>query len=134
MVNKDEIIRMMGSDAYAELTGLEILRAEPGYAEVRLPVTPEVLNGHGNVHGGALYMLADYAGALASNMLGTPTIAVNGSISYLRAVRSDHVTAKARTVKSGKRINFQVVELLNAEGESVATFQGSSIAVKRGSA
>lgn len=131
MADKKEITGLMGRDAYAELTGLEIIRAEAGNAEVRLPVTPDILNGHGNVHGGALYTLADYTSAVASNLFGTPTIAANGSISYLKPVRSGYVTARAKTVKAGKRMNFQVVELYDAEGGLAAVFQGSSITVKR---
>ncbi|MCC8190261.1 MAG: PaaI family thioesterase, partial [Planctomycetes bacterium] len=85
MPNKEDLARMMGHDAYAELTGLEVVRAVPGEVEVRLPVTPRILNGHGMVHGGALFTLADYSAAAASNLLGVPTMATHGSISYLRA-------------------------------------------------
>ena len=111
MPTKDELFERMGRDRYAELTGLEVLAAAPGTAEVKMPVTPGILNGHGNVHGGALFTLADYAAAVASNMLGTPTMATNGSISFLRAVREGYVVATARTVKAGKRMKFMAVEI-----------------------
>ncbi len=132
MPDKKELARLMGHDKYAELTGLEVLRAKPGEVEVRLPVTEKIVNGRGNVHGGALFTLADYTAAAASNMFGTPTMATNGSISYLRAVRSGHVTAIAKTVKNGKRMTFQTVEMFNDRGELVAIFQGAAIAVRGG--
>lgn len=131
MPKKNELAERMGHDAYAEITGLEVIHAEPGYVEVRMPVTEKILNGHGNVHGGALFTLADYAQAAASNMLGEATMATNGSISYLRAVREGHVLAKAKTIKSGRRMKFQAVELFDAKGELVAIFQGGSITVAR---
>ena len=127
--NPKEVEAVMGLDAYARHSGCEVLRAEPGYAEVRLPVGPEVLNGHGNLHGGALFTLADYAAALASNLCDHPTMAVNGSIAYLSAVRGGHVVAKARTVKNGRRMTFQLVEIYDAEERLVATFQGGSMHV-----
>lgn len=127
----DELTQRMGRDNYAELTGLEVVKALPGDAEIRLPVTTKILNGHGKVHGGALFTLADYAAAVASNMFGTPTIATNASISYLRAVTGGHIVAKARTVKNGGRMKFQAVELFDAEGELVALFQCASITITR---
>lgn len=122
---------LLGRDAFAKTAGLEVLQAEPGYAKVRMPVAPHVLNGHGNLHGGAMFTLADYAAAIASNMYGKPTMAINGSISFLNAVRGGYVTAKAQTVKSGRRVTFQMVELFDEDETPVAIFQGGSIAVKR---
>lgn len=131
MPRKEELAELMGHDAYAELTGLEVTRAEPGNVEVRLPVTSKILNGHGMVHGGALFTLADYAAAAASNLYGEPTMATHGSISYLRAVGGGVITAKARTVKAGKRMKFQVVDIFDENGQLAATFQGGGINVTR---
>lgn len=131
MPGKKELAERMGHDNYAALTGLEVVKAEPGRVEVRMPVTRDILNGHGNVHGGALFTLADYAAAAASNMLGEATMATNGSISYLRAVREGSVVARAKTVKAGRRMKFQVVELYNDRDELVAVFQGGAINVTR---
>ncbi len=58
MAGMDELQERMGHDAYAALSGIEVIRAEPGYVEVGMRVTPAILNGHGNVHGGALFTLA----------------------------------------------------------------------------
>lgn len=129
--NPEQVEAIMGIDTYAQKTGCEILRAEPGYAEVRLPIVPGVLNGHGNLHGGALFTLADYAAALASNLCDHPTMAVSCSIAYLNAVRGGHVLAKARTVKNGRRMKFQLVEIFDAEDRLVATFQGGAMHVSR---
>ncbi|MCL2001726.1 MAG: PaaI family thioesterase [Planctomycetes bacterium] len=131
MPDKKCWLEIMGHDAYAELIGLEVVHAEPGRAEVRLTITPKVLNGHGNVHGGAIFTLADYAGALASNMLGDPTIATNGSIAFLRPAGSGILTAKARTVKSGRRMKYLVVDICNDRDELIAVFHGGAITVHR---
>ncbi|MDR1520486.1 MAG: PaaI family thioesterase [Planctomycetota bacterium] len=121
--------RIMGDDAYAGITGLEVLRAEPGLAEVRLPVTPAVLNGHGIVHGGALFTLADYAAAIAANLLGEPTVGAYASISYLRSVRKGFAVARARTERAGRRLKVQSVEIRDDEGELAAIFQCGSMTV-----
>ena len=129
--NRDEVEKLLGIDAFAENAGMEVLLAEPGRADVRLPISPRVLNGHGNLHGGAMFTLADYAGAVASNMYGDATMAVNCTISFLNAVRGGYVTAKARTVKKGSRMNFLTVEIFDSEDRLVALFQGSAMQVRR---
>lgn len=129
MPNREELFELMGHDAYAELTGLEVIRAEPGSVEVRLPVTPRILNGHGKVHGGAMFTLADYASASVANLYGEPTAATNGSIEYLKAVSQGHMLAKAKTVKVGKRMKFTQVEIYDDSGDLCALFQGGAIVV-----
>ncbi len=121
----------MGRDAYAHQSGLEVLAADRGYAKVRLPVAPHTLNGHGNLHGGALFTLADYTAAIASNMFGEATMAVGGTISFLSAVREGSVVAEARTVKNGRRLKFMLVEIHDDTGKLVATFQGTAVTVPK---
>ena len=122
-------LKVMGKDAYAILTGLEVIRAEPGLAEVRLPVTPRVVNGHGNLHGGALLTLADYAAAIAANLNGGPSVAANATISYLKPVREGWVTAKAVTVRNGRRMKVQRVDIFDSQGELSAIFQCGAMTV-----
>ncbi len=129
--NPEDVEAVMGVDTYALVSGCQVLRAEPGYAEVKMPVGPSVLNGHGNLHGGAMFTLADYASALASNLCGHPTMAVNASIQFMSAVRGGHVIAKATTVKNGKRLKFQTVDIVDADGRLVAVFQSGAMHVPR---
>lgn len=131
MIRKEDLEQIMGHDAYAAAAGIEVLVAAPGYAELRMAVRPDLLNGHGKVHGGAIYTLADYASAVASNMLGERTTATEGSISYLRGVKEGTLIAKAKTLKYGRRMNFQSVEIFNTSGDLVAVFKGSAIRVSR---
>lgn len=131
MFDKEKFYDIMGYDAFITLAGVEVVQAEAGFAEVRLPVTPKVLNGHGKVHGGALFTLADYAGAIASNLHGETTMAVNGSISFMRGVTEGHVTARARTVKDGRRMKFIVAEIFDVDERLVAVFQGGAMHVPR---
>lgn len=127
---QDKVLDLMGKDHFAALAGLRVVHAEPGEAEVHMLVGRELLNGHGNVHGGALFTLADYAAAVASNMYGSPTIGATGSINYMRAVRGGTAVAKAKVIKRGRRMNFVNVEIYNDEGEVAAFFQGSSMLVE----
>ena len=125
---------IMGHDAYAlDATKIEVLEARPGYARTRMPVTPQIINGHGNVHGGAYFTFADFTAAIASNMHGATTVATNASISFLRAVHvnESELFAEARTVKTGKRMNFMTAEIKDAAGNLIAVFQASSLNVSK---
>lgn len=129
LVDAERFRAVLGTDKFALHMGCEILQARPGYAEVKLPLSEKVMNGHGNLHGGVLFALADFAAAIAANLHDAPTMAVNGSISFLSAVREGHVVAQARTVKNGGRMKFQTVEIFDAKGRLVAVFQGGSMHV-----
>ena len=134
MADNNKWREIMGHAAYAlDATKIEVLEARPGYAKTRMPVTPGIINGHGNVHGGAYFTFADFTAAIASNMHGVPTVATNATISFLRAVHkeSGDLFAEARTVKTGKRMNFMTAEIRDAEGNLIAVFQASSLNVAK---
>jgi Uncharacterized protein, possibly involved in aromatic compounds catabolism len=62
-----EMIEIIKNDQFAKLVGLELVKVELGYAEVRMVITEKHLNGVGIVQGGALFTLADFAFAAAAN-------------------------------------------------------------------
>jgi acyl-CoA thioesterase len=61
-----------------------------------------MLNFHGVTHGGIVFGLADIAFAAASNSHGQKALALNVSISFLRATQAgDHLIAEATEVNMG---------------------------------
>ncbi|HKB72446.1 MAG TPA: PaaI family thioesterase [Thermoanaerobaculia bacterium] len=90
---------------------------------LRMPFRPEVSNGYGAVHGGVLATLADsaMAFALSTNFDGEMGFATADlTIHYFKRARTD-VTARARVVKKGKRINVGIIDLYDTGGDLVAT-------------
>jgi len=111
------------NDRFAEYTGMELLTAEDGKATVRLLVKPHHLNAYGNLHGGALFTLADYAFAAASNSRGTVAVGINATISYLKAVTGGELIAEAEEVSLGSKLSSYIVKVYQNK-EIVALFQG----------
>ena len=74
--------------------------------------------------GGALFTLADFAFAAASNSHGTIAVAINVSISYLKGVSSGTLWAEAREISKSFKIGSYTVEIKDEQGEMVALFQG----------
>ena len=95
------------------LMGIEIISIEPGTAELKMQVRPDMHNGAGWLQGGILAAIADEAMALAlySLLSGTEGIAtISESTSFIQGVQDGYIVAKARVIRKGRRVAF-------AEGE-----------------
>ena len=122
----DAVLGFFGNDRFARLAGISLIEVSPGYSKVTMNVTPEHKNGAGTVHGGALFTLADFAFAVASNSHGTLALAATAHISFLRAVTEGTLTAEAREVGVGRKLGTYAVEIKNDQGELVALFSGTA--------
>lgn len=121
----EETRERIGSDAYCELLGIELVELEPGFARATLPVTDELTNFHGTAHGGAVYSLADAVFAAASNAHGTTAVALETNTSYLAAVETgETLTATAEETHLGSRTAGYEVGVTDENGDRVATFRG----------
>ena len=79
------------------------------------------------VQGGAIFTLADYAFAAASNSRGKLALATDVHISFMRAVRTGAVlTAEAREESSSRALSRCQVRVTDQEGALVALFVGTA--------
>ena len=90
-----------------------------------MDVGPHHLNSAGTVHGGALFSLADAVFAVASNSRGTLAMAINVSISYLKAHTSGRLFAEAQEIALSSRLATYLVTVTDEGGNRVALFQGT---------
>ena len=67
------------NDRFARHNGIELLAAKPGWARVKMEIQDYHFNGAGTVHGGAIFTLADFAFAVASNSQGQLAMGINTS-------------------------------------------------------
>ena len=124
----DERLEAMNHAQFAELCRLETVSINGNEAVVRMPAEG-VRNAMGNVHGGAIFTLADQAFALAANSCGDPQVGIQSSISYIKAAKGD-LTAKASKV--GETRNTSIYEVKVFDGETlVALFTGTGYRLKR---
>jgi acyl-CoA thioesterase len=120
----EEIKRCLKNDRFAERTNVELLTVSPGHATAKMVLQPHHLNGLGSAQGGAIFTLADYAFAAAANSHGTVAVAINVSITFMKAVATGTLWAEAREVSKNFKIGSYIVEVKDDQGELVATFQG----------
>lgn len=111
-------------DEFAKLCGIELVSVAPGQAVTRMLVQPRHLNAVGIAQGGAIFTLADYAFAAASNSHGTVAVGVNVSITYLKSVKAGLLTAEAREVDLNPKLASYAVNVTDEAGRLIAIFQG----------
>ncbi len=108
---------------FMRFLGLEVVRAEKGVIEVRLPFREEFLRHDGSdwLHGGVVSSLADIVGdyaVITETGQGVPTIDLR--VDYLRPARRGDLLAVGRTLRVGKTVSVADVEIRDASGTLVA--------------
>jgi acyl-CoA thioesterase len=118
------IVRYFKNDRFAERANIELLTVSPGHARARMALHEYHLNGYGTVQGGAIFTLADFAFAAASNSHGSVAVAVNVSITFMKAARTGTLWAEAREISKNFKLGSYTVEVRDDKEELVALFQG----------
>jgi acyl-CoA thioesterase len=121
-----EIIRNFfnNADAFARHNGMTISAVRDGYARAEMEIQPCHLNGAQTVHGGALFTLADFAFAAASNSRGQLALSINSSISIFKGAKAGKLIAEAREVSHSPKLASFEVGIRNEAGDLLASFQG----------
>lgn len=108
-------------DIYAvETSGIKLDAYAKDYAKCSMAIDRRHYNSDGNVMGGAIFTLADYAFGVASNVENPPTVSLTGTIEFLRATQGPVLYAEAKAIKSGRRIGFYEVTVTDSSGKTVA--------------
>lgn len=114
---------------YQRFLGVELVSAEEGLVEIRLPFKDDFLRLDGSdwYHGGIVSALADIAGAYA-----VVTAAGEGSgatidlrIDWLKPARKGDLLATGRVVKAGRRICVADVEVRDGASVLLAVARGT---------
>jgi uncharacterized protein (TIGR00369 family) len=109
---------------YARLLGLELGEVDQGAVSIHLEVRDDLRQNQGVVHGGAVASLIDTAAAFAvltQLEINEHVTTTDLTIHYLRPAGSGRLTARARIVRSGRRLFVLSVEVTNNQQILVAT-------------
>ena len=109
---------------FVSLVGVRLDDAEPGVARMSLEVRRELMRNNGVMHGGAIATLVDTTAAFAVIPLLADTemsVTVDLTLSYIRPVTRGRAHASARVLREGSRLIFLTVEVLDDDGNVVAT-------------
>ena len=113
------------NDRFAKANEMKIDKIDTGYAKVSMVVKEEHLNSADVCHGGAIFSLADYAFAIASNSHGTLALSINASINFINgAKKSEKLIAVANEIDKNFKLGSYTVTVTNEDDKTIAIFQG----------
>ena len=125
--------QILASQPFSLLIKTEITRFEIGLAEIRVPITKELQQQHGFLHGGVLAYAADNALTFAGgSAMATAVITSEFKINYVRPAIGEMLIARGSVVYAGKtqavcRCDLFVVK--DGEEKLCAVAQGTIVRI-----
>ena len=120
MKTLEEIKAFFADDLFATNQGFVIDAVNEDYTQCSVKLNQGHRNAAGNIQGGVIFTLADFAFAVATNHEECSTVTLNSSISFLHAPKGLVLTACARCISKSKRICFYEVSVDDDLGTRVA--------------
>lgn len=115
----------LAADEFIKYVGVDVVRNEAGEVVAQLRIEPQHLNGVGVAQGGAIFTLADYAFAMASNSDGRISVGLNTTITYVEPARlGDLLTARVEEISRKRTISNYAIRIVNQEDKTIASFTG----------
>lgn len=109
------------TNQFAKFLGITCVESREGYAKCVLPVSDELRNPQGSVHGGVLYTLADVAAGNAASTYGIMIATQNADIYFVNAGLSlTELVAEATVLKHGKRSSVINTYVKDQDGKVLA--------------
>lgn len=126
MTDLEEAREFFIKDRYAMVTtGIEIEEVGERYAKCSLKLDERHKNATGQVMGGAMFTLADFVFAVATNFKQPVTVTAVSQISYLGIAKGDTLYGESKLLKDGKRTCFYEIHITDNLGNLVAVVSTS---------
>lgn len=121
MSQLEEIRQRFAQDLYAtQVTGAVIDEVGPDFVKCSLKLEPHHRNAVGQVMGGVMFTLADFAFAVAANHAGTVTVTSVSQISFVSPVQGDMLYAECRLLRDSGRSCFYDIAIRDGTGALIA--------------
>lgn len=105
MTNLEEARKYFGNDRFAvEAAGISIDAVDENYSKCSLKICDRHLNAANQVMGGAIFTLADYTFAVATNTPDVHIVTTSSQITYLGTAKGDTLIAESQAIKMGKTL------------------------------
>ena len=112
--------RFSGDRFASEALGAVIDALDENGAVCSVALEERHLNGVGEIMGGAIFTLADFAFAVATNSAEETTVTQTSQITYLGRPKGKRLIAASKKVRSGRSICVYTVDVKDELGSAVA--------------
>jgi acyl-CoA thioesterase len=118
---------MLSREGTGAAWDIRIEDAGPGFSRLAMTLTPEMLNGHNNAHGGMIFALADTAFAYACNSRNQTSVAQQANIVFVNSGKAgERLVAEAREVASKGRSGVYTITIFGDDDRIIAQVQALS--------
>ncbi len=126
MTDLEEAREFFANDRFATVTsGIEIEEVGEHYAKCSMKLNDGHKNAVGQVMGGAIFTLADFVFAVATNFKQPVTVTTVSQISYLGVAKGDILFGESHMQKDGRRNCFYQIDITDNLGNHVAVVSAS---------
>ena len=125
MTKLEEARAFFAGDRFATENGAVIDEIGEHYAICSMELTPHHLNAAGRVMGGAVFMLADFAFAVASNFGHPADVTTTSQITFLRASQGKRLFARSQEIRRGKTAVYYETSVTDDTGALIARVTAS---------
>ena len=130
MTDLEKAREFFGKDTYATVTsGIQIEQVGEHYSKCSMKLTDIHRNAYGGVMGGAIFTLADFTCAVASNFNAPQTVSVTSQINFTGMAKGTQLISEAHLIKDGRTTCFYDISITDELGTKVAyvTFTGMKL-------
>ena len=131
MSRLEDARKEFSKDLYAtKLSGIIIEEVGDDYSKCSMKITEDHRNAYGGVMGGAIYTLADFTFAVASNFCKEKlTASLVGQATFLAMTHGTELFGEAHLIKDGRQNCFYEVRVYDDLGKDIASvsFTGAHI-------
>lgn len=120
MKTLNEVREFFANDRFATDNGAVIEEVGENSATVSMTIEDHHRNAVGIVMGGAIFTLADFAFAVASNHENPGTVSLSANITFLKASKGSKLIAKAECVRDGRTTCYYRVTVTDNTGALIA--------------
>lgn len=120
MKTLNEVREFFANDRFATDNGAVIEEVGENSATVSMTIEDHHRNAVGIVMGGAIFTLADFAFAVASNHENPGTVSLSANITFLKASKGSKLIAKAECVRDGRTTCYYRVTVTDNTGTLIA--------------
>ncbi len=108
-------------------TGIIIEEIGENYARCSFETTPDDMAAHGSVMGGAVFTLADFTFAVATNTREQLTVTTSSTINFISMTKDKKLVAETRCLKNGRKACFFEITVKDGTGKLIATVLSNGI-------
>ena len=125
MTKLEEARAFFAGDRFATENSAVIDEIGEHYAICSMEITPHHLNAAGRVMGGAVFLLADFAFAVASNFGHPADVTTTSQITFLRPSQGKMLYAKSQELRRGRTAVYYETSVTDDTGALIARVTAS---------